>query len=243
MRVIRKFSVLIGFILVLSCEHELDSTWQPNLDPNPLPEIYKNAGIKSYVQFEQVEDSIVRGDSVNFDSNGNKISRMHLWDPFGSKTWYEYDSLNRLTRYYHRSDIVAEYLIDYEYIPNEDLVIQNFRQPNKKDTTLFIRELLKFDKDGDKLIQKTRTGGTGDTVSVLTYSYNIFGLSRIDGNQTDFLTTEFFYDSDSTLIKTVKTLRDEHFETNFFSTTTGLIDSTLNEWGDYYFYDYRTRNN
>jgi len=214
-----KKNLLYLFLFVISsCKNISESNLELNVDP--LINAYKNNNVEYYLKIVSGKDTIYTTDSVCINKNG-LITLESVKKGCLSETKNEYDSLNRIIKTEHNSDI--HYRIGFEYKLDEktgNLIRYSKNQTHKK---LKSYEYFKYEKG--KLIQQfVYNEDTKDTLRIITYKYNkknkIIQISKNNLFDKYEIKTEYTYRPNNTLKQII-----DYAEVKYISEKTGLIDS------------------
>src|SRR5688572_28963474 len=131
----KKILVLLLVGLLGNCTNTPDTF--ATFDIDPIRTSLKNQKIRNYEEFIVISDSIIRTYRYQVDSNGNILTQ----DAFpgvlnGNHNRFQYDSLGRLTRATYERDVLVEYIVDYELLPQEQTVKQFWRESDALWSTL-----------------------------------------------------------------------------------------------------------
>lgn len=149
-----------------SCKHISESNLKLNVDP--LIDAYKNNNVEYYLKIVRGKDTIYTIDSVCVNRNGFITLEKE------KKGWFreiknEYDSLNRIIKTEHNSDI--HYKIEFEYKLDEKTGNLIKYSKNQTHSKLKSFKYFKFEK-GKLTKQFVYNEETKDTVEIITYKYN-----------------------------------------------------------------------
>lgn len=214
-----KKNLLYIFLFVISsCKNISESNLELNIDP--LTNAYKNNNVEYYLKIVSGKDTIYTIDSVCINRNG-LITLERVKKGWFSETKNEYDSINRIIKTEHKSDI--NYKIGFEYKLDEKTGNLIRYSKNKAHKKLKSYEYFKYEKG--KLIQQfVYDEETKDTVRIITYKYNrknkIIQISKNNLLDKYEVKTEYKYRPNNTLKQII-----DYGEVKYISEKTGLIDS------------------
>lgn len=245
----RLFSLLFIF-LVLSCSDNPSLVDWSKVNVDPLREAFKRNQVKSYYQVlhgidYEGEKFSYKSDSANYNEDGYLTSFFQLDDFLGGTRYFNsYDTLNRLTAQVMRSCVGSDFIFKYE--SNEKLGVEKMYDIVRNDTILFSKSIYSFDEENDRLSSKVEyRKDSNDTIDFCVFRYANNKLMNIDGRRQSI---RYTYNDVGALTKILKVFHDENGndlpdETDYISTSTGLIDSTtLDEFGWVKYYSYKFRN-
>jgi|GEM_PF-6071302 len=224
-------SILLIISLTIGCSYKNDEFKLYDFDP--YEQAFRDNGIKYYIRYTIIRDTIVKLDSVTISKSGKILSDIALagWN---SKEEWTYDSADRLVDFKHKSDVYSNSSIKYELFPDKKLIkevwtgINHSGQPEGSQTTE-----IRFNESLDKIIKKTRYLVTGDSI-VTEFVYDgdklIKQLIR-DADETD--TISISYNGEGKIVKIKNSYSsDGFFKLEYVSPLTGLRDSTFHKRAD-----------
>jgi hypothetical protein len=215
---LKKKLLYIFLFVISSCKNITESNLELNIDP--LTNAYKNNNVEYYLKIVSGKDTIYTIDSVCINRNG-LITLERVKKGWFSETKNEYDSINRIIKTEHNSDI--NYKIGFEYKLDEKTGNLIRYSKNKALKKLKSYEYFKYEKG--KLIQQfVYDEETKDTVRIITYKYNRKNkiIQILKNNLLDKyeVKTEYKYRPNNTLKQII-----DYAEVKYISEKTGLIDS------------------
>ena len=218
----------ILLILILSLAlSQCKKSGFPELETDPLKAAFQQNGISGYYEIDSSGDSVY---TVHVDSNGNIISRENHLKMWPSTTTFTFDSLGRVAGNYHHSDISYTYKVEYDYLPNDNLVKQHWIEISGKEPKHDWTHLYKVDGSSKRPVQMIRIDAKkGDTLDITTYYWK---SSKIWSEVTtsDIYPThekKYFYNKKGKLDRTEFWSDGRMLQADYISVTTGLVDSSI----------------
>jgi hypothetical protein len=151
-----------------------------------------------------------------------------------------------MVQLYHHSDIRYTYSIAYIFNTDDRILEQRWKDVGHADTIEIWNHRYFYEESLNQPTKMVRLIDDLDTISITHYSYSNYGIQNLFeiGDVTTFKTS-FIYNEDSTLDKVLKEHNNINFEpnfifqeTDFISSKTGLIDSTVNTSKGTFYYEY-----
>jgi hypothetical protein len=236
----RLISILFITSLTIGCSCKNEEFRLYDFDP--YEQAFRDNGIKYYIRYTIIRDTLVKLDSVTISKSGKILSDIALLG-WNSKEEWTYDSADRLVGFKHKSDVYSNSRIEYEVFPDKKIIKEiwtgiSYSGREEVSETTEIR----FNDRLDKIIKKTRYLVTGDSI-VTDFVHEgdklVKQLIR-DGDETD--TISISYNIEGKIIKVKNSYSSNgFFKLDYVSPLTGLRDSTFHkraelEDTDYYEY-------
>lgn len=235
-----------------SCSTKYSDVKFPNLEVDPLKESFKMNNVKAYYQTLHGVDYkgkkfSYKSDSANFNRDGILTSFFQLDDFLGGMTYFNrYDSLKRLISQEYRSCTYSDYFLKYEFDPRNRKAIKYKYDLVGNDSLLLIKTVYSLDLENTRVLNSVKYWkDTNDTINLTNYEYEKGKLVRINSRRGSI---DYMYSETGMLTQIHKVVLDEKgdeieylTETDYISSKTGLIDSTLlggNGWVNYYNYEF-----
>jgi hypothetical protein len=238
----KKFTLII--IAFTACTQQAPEF--PVNEFHPLAKSYVKNEITGYLKLWSFQGKLEKQDSVRINNQGLETDRISVSGHWYSVTNYQFDSLNRMIEMFHESDIKYNYGISYAFNSDNRILEQLWKDIGPSDTVELWNHKYFYEESLNQPTKMVRLSNDLDTISVTHYSYSDYGIQEIFeiGDVTTFKTS-FVYNKDSTLAKVIKEHNNINFEpnfifreTDFISSKTGLIDSTVNTSKGTYYYEY-----
>jgi len=196
---------LLFFFLfaICSCKNVSESSLELNVDP--LTEAYKKNNVEYYLRVVSGKDTIYTIDSVCVNENG-LITLEKVKKGLFSETKNEYDSLNRIIKTEHNSDVHYKSKIAYHLDEkSKRLISYDFPyNPNTKSFNTKPNSIMYHKFGNEKLIEEILIyAESKDTIRINQFRYNsknkINEISRNNLIDKHEVKTEYKYRANNTL--------------------------------------------
>ena len=222
---------LLIFLLLAACSTK-DSYTYPDISYDPFEESLSENDIVAYKTFYIADRDTIYMDSIRLNPQGKLLSSSALF-PYISETRNTYDSLARITRTWHKSDMGYEYFIKYTFNPAKKEVVETWEHIRNQDTLLFRLNKYKFNDNLDTLRTIVSVYPKGDS-SITQFSYTNGRIVELYEKGEVNSLIKYVYDAHG--LHQIKHYQDNKLmHVDYISPFTGLIDSTIHD-NDYVVY-------
>ena len=225
---------LLIFLLLAACSTK-DSNTYPDISYDPIEKSLSENDIVAYKTFYIADRDTVYIDSIRLNPQGKLLSSSAVF-PYPSETRNSYDSLGRITKTWHKSDMGYEYFMKYTFNAAEKEVVETWEHIRNQDTLLFRLNKYKFNDNLDTLRTIVSVYPKGDS-SITQFSYTNGRIVELYEKGEVKRLIKYVYETHG--LHQIKHYQDNKLmHVDYISPFTGLIDSTINDNNYVVYYKY-----